>query len=65
MVLTFLCDFSMLCFRHAMCGLYHYSLLFSLLFDEQFLLHNHQCKLVQDISYDKLKHGYVQSQFCL
>ena len=54
MVLTFLCDFSM-----------HYDLSFSLLFDEHFLLHNRQWKLVQDILHDKLNHGYVQSQFCL
>ena len=44
---------------------YHYDLLFSLLFDQHFLQHNCQCKLVQNISYDKLNHGYAQSQFCL
>ena len=64
-VLTYLCDFSMLWSILAMCGLNHYDLLFSLLFNEHFLPHNRQCKLVQDISHDKLNHGYVQSQFCL
>ena len=48
--MTFLCyDFIL-----AMCDLYHYDLLLSLLFSEHFLPHNRQCKLVQDISHDKL-----------
>ena len=64
MMLTFLCDFSILCFKtFDVCSLPLCS--FILLFDEHFLPHNCQCKLVQNISYDKLNHCYVQSQFCL
>ena len=51
MVLTFLCDFSMLWFHTC----YVWSLplwSFILLFNEHFLPHNRQCKLVQDISHD-------------
>ena len=65
MVLTFLCKFLCYVSIYVMCGLYHHDLLFSLLFNGHFLPHNRQWKLVQDISYDKLNHGYVQDQFCL
>ena len=65
MVLTFLCGFSMLWLHTCDVWSLHYNLLFSLLVDEHILPHNCQWKLVQDISHDKLNHGYVQSQFCL
>ena len=65
MVLTFLCDFSMVCFKTCdMWSLPLWSFTLSLLFNEHFLPHNCQCKLAQDILYDKLNHGYVQTQFC-
>ena len=62
-VLTILCDFPMLCFgTYIVCSLPLWSLILSVI---RRGLSPTWSMLVRDISYDKLNHGYVQSQFCL
>ena len=64
-VLTFSCDFSMLCFKTCdMWPLPLWSFILSII-RRAFSNHNHQRKLVQGIWYHKLNHGYLQGQFCL